>query len=950
MDTPTLEYLLNPDILTSKLAHMSEDEALQTLKTLLTVLQMEKAKMPHPSSATIPPTPHASPHASPHPHLDSPVGSPLPADSSEGGAGILPPSPGVSESLALSTRKQLLLQRMVLQITAQLDWRLGLLDRELPLALQQQLMDTLVTAASVQSIIAQLRLENVESSLSGLNTRSGLFALTFFFRWTIRSLAVLRLPSPTGAKALIYASPFRHLKLPNMSTVVGADPNINDILFNIAKVALRSLQYLLGVTPAFDSIPSPSSFWLEKGGLTCTDADWSPRPNVNWTSAILYDLALHYVNNEEYTQSHHKLQLLMKIPDHQLSPDVDLNIYQGLKLAVGQREFEPPPFDADNHEAMTTMMRAVRQQKRPFFWHSHIERAASYYQHGQARDMIQYNAHIRIRDSCPPNYDTLAISNEDYEASHPEKATADSRKDEIFATFNDLDSCHSLLFSSEKPNFSSSHVYEPRSKRAKLKKRVLLANLFRATKPEKLSKLVNDTNKVQPVLRATTRWSVDSVNPQEILATLNRGGKDTNVDFVLLSKVNQLLNINQTVEARALLKLVEDKNSKGLAGALRNIQFQVLSAELCHFFVEKKLAPNDLVSKCRETLTNLRLLFTDIQTHHLDNCLVTLINREDWEFIMTLEEPRWLMLQITQLLITITNMARNGTTNLSLQRQSDLKRSCQTLAELICPLLQSSGKRGRGAEIVVGKQSEKQILVNYLVKIHHPEILNIVASILITLYKYSNDDTTLKVAHGFPTLPLSAVGIQTIGLSPDQFVNLVQQLAERAHPHDLIQWTRLQGELQFSVGSYASALPYYLESLIVQTHFCQKAPPSLSMDHDDQTLPHMVKCLRELGCHSFAVALCQCMHDVDYCLAFKSLEERQSNDAMDGLYSKMWDTTILEYAVSMHTKRGEQSRKKSALEKIASLEVNTNNNMEILREVALNRRSQLVRCLCLKFL
>lgn len=940
MDTPTLEYLLNPELLTAKMAGMSDDEALHTLKTLLTVLQMEKAKMPHANSA-IPPTPTV-----PHTPSESPVGGPLsPAPPAPDGSSV---GGGVSESLALSSRKQLLLQRMVLQITAQLNWRLGLLDRELPLALQQQLMDTLVTAASVQSIIAQLRLENVESSLSGLSRRSGLFALTFFFRWTIRSLAVLRLPSPTGAKALIYASPFRHLKLPNMSSVVGADPNINDILFNIAKVALRSLQYLLGVTPAFDSIPSPNSFLLEKGGLTCTDADWSPRPNVNWTSAILYDLALHYVNNEEYTQSYHKLQLLMKIPEHQLSPDVDLDIYRGLKLAVGQREFEPPPFDADNHEAMSTMMEAVRQQKRPLYWHSHIERAASYYQHAQASDLIQRNAHIRIRDSCPPNYDTLCIANQDYEASRSAEVK-DSRKSEIFATFNDLDACQSL-FSSEKPNFSSAHVYEPRSKRAKLKKRALLANLFRATKPDKLGKLVNDTNKMQPVLRATTRWSVDSVDPREILATLNRGGKDANVDFVLLSKVNQLLNINQTVEARALLKLVEDKNSKGLAGALRNIQFQVLSAELCHFFVEKKLAPNELVTKCRETLTNLRLLFTDIQTHHLDNCLVTLINREDWEFIMTLEEPRWLMLQITQLLITITNMVRNGTTNLSLQRRSDLKRSCQTLTELICPLLQSGGKRGRGAEVVVGKQSEKQILVNYLVKIHHPEILNIVASILITLYKYSNDDTSLKVIHGFPSLPLSAVGVQTIGLSPDQFVNLIQQLAERAHPHDLIQWTRLQGELQFSVGSYASALPYYLESLIVQTHFCQKTPHSLSMDHDDQTLPHMVKCLRELGCHSFAVALCQCMHDVDYCLAFKSLEERQSSDAMDGLYSKMWDTTILEYAVSMHTKRGEQSRKKSALDKIASLEVNTNNNMEILREVALNRRSQLVRCLCLKFL
>ena len=41
-----------------------------------------------------------------------------------------------------------------------------------------------------------------------------------------------------------------------------------------------------------------------------------------------------------------------------------------------------------------------------------------------------------------------------------------------------------------------------------------------------------------------------------------------------------------------------------------------------------------------------------------------------------------------------------------------------------------------------------------------------------------------------------------------------------------------------------------------------------------------------------------------------------AGDAMDGVYDKMWDVTVLEYAVSMHTRRGDQSRKKLALEKV----------------------------------
>ena len=37
---------------------------------------------------------------------------------------------------------------------------------------------------------------------------------------------------------------------------------------------------------------------------------------------------------------------------------------------------------------------------------------------------------------------------------------------------------------------------------------------------------------------------------------------------------------------------------------------------------------------------------------------------------------------------------------------------------------------------------------------------------------------------------------------------------------------------------------------------------------------------------------------------------------MDGVYDKLWDVTVLEYAVSMHTRRGDHSRKKLALEKV----------------------------------
>jgi integrator complex subunit 8 len=70
-----------------------------------------------------------------------------------------------------------------------------------------------------------------------------------------------------------------------------------------------------------------------------------------------------------------------------------------------------------------------------------------------------------------------------------------------------------------------------------------------------------------------------------------------------------------------------------------------------------------------------------------------------------------------------------------------------------------------------------------------------------------------------------------------------------------------------------------------------------------------------------AAVLCQFLEEVDYTTAFKSLGDIKSNtcsDAMDSFYSCVWDITILEYLVYLHTKRGEHHRKQQAVSIILS--------------------------------
>jgi integrator complex subunit 8 len=59
--------------------------------------------------------------------------------------------------------------------------------------------------------------------------------------------------------------------------------------------------------------------------------------------------------------------------------------------------------------------------------------------------------------------------------------------------------------------------------------------------------------------------------------------------------------------------------------------------------------------------------------------------------------------------------------------------------------------------------------------------------------------------------------------------------------------------------------------------------------------------------------LCQFLEEVDYGIAFKSLQEKNCADAMDAYYNCIWDVTILEFLVCLHYKRGEQDRRQHAV-------------------------------------
>ena len=285
--------------------------------------------------------------------------------------------------------------------------------------------------------------------------------------------------------------------------------------------------------------------------------------------------------------------------------------------------------------------------------------------------------------------------------------------------------------------------------------------------------------------------------------------------------------------------------------------------------------------------------------------------------------------------------------------------------------------------------------------------MSLLASFFISVYNSSIEDASQEIQLGnsgsdlgLPVLPISISN--SSGVNEDAVLPLITMVASRGKKNQGIPWVRIQAEVNFAQGNYLAALRYYIQSLMLSTHYFQKPwtkdssinlmaltagagtcdnavqQPSISQPQqttafnqvtngsnnansvvsssgngwDDRIFHKMIKCTSELGHHATTVVLCQFLgtDSADYPTAFRSLEDRGSNDCMDDMYPFLWDVTALEYAVSMHTKRGEFSRKRRALETISQLEINTNNNEEILREARATRRSAFLRYMASSFL
>ncbi|XP_026668358.1 integrator complex subunit 8 isoform X2 [Ceratina calcarata] len=358
-----------------------------------------------------------------------------------------------------------------------------------------------------------------------------------------------------------------------------------------------------------------------------------------------------------------------------------------------------------------------------------------------------------------------------------------------------------------------------------------------------------------------------------------------------------------------------------------------------------------LVARCKQCLAALHATDQVIPRQEIiEYCTVFLLNMAEWDYLTNFEK-RWSYSEFAAAVSTVCQDIVKYKGGRKFPREA-----WDMILAAFGPARDQPQKRSNSGNSATSTGSAARDVIasigGTLSRLREPMVLTVVISLLARLRNVLRDESSLELHTQYLSLWPAGVpnansyNIRSVG---ELLFQLLTQ-ALKYYPSN-VPWLRLMGDLNFALGYYESAIKYYLEAIMVASDlFSQPVPRS---QIDDLVYKRMIKCCAHLQCYTQAVVLCQFLEEVDYTLAFKmAVSDQKSSapaDAMDAYYYCIWDTTILEYLIHLHTKRGEHHRKQLAIKVIGLLELNSNNNEEIQREAANIRKAKFLRALAKQY-
>lgn len=172
------------------------------------------------------------------------------------------------------------------------------------------------------------------------------------------------------------------------------------------------------------------------------------------------------------------------------------------------------------------------------------------------------------------------------------------------------------------------------------------------------------------------------------------------------------------------------------------------------------------------------------------------------------------------------------------------------------------------------------------------------------------------------------------------------QSSQLVQPLHLMEGAK--GDAFMSQGNFKEAMGCFVGALMLMTDYFRFF--SKNYIDEEPYISRMIQCSISLSCFTQAVALCQMTKSLNYTIAFKQLNERVCNDCCDDIYECIWNVTLLEYIINLHSKRGEVERRTKVIQLIGQLELNENNPEEILKEAEHVRRGKFFRIMSNKYM
>jgi len=455
---------------------------------------------------------------------------------------------------------------------------------------------------------------------------------------------------------------------------------------------------------------------------------------------------------------------------------------------------------------------------------------------------------------------------------------------------------------------------------------------------------------------------------------LNRPNLVPDMVFIYLAKVNQLKKLKRWSEARSML----ERGQQELRMGAKNERFPPwlgshMEGEM--LLIEQLAAvdkSDDVINApgpSQSQLTQEELLSRTAgwlsvdppPTPSIVECsLLALLNAGDWDSVGRLSHPNMSYVMNSRpphsIVIVLARNLAFLMLNLRTNNPQMIKKFGRDVWDMVSQLVSNAGNKrpkdgGTAANLI---SRDRAAVTAFLCQFSHESLTRLTTSLIATLFNVARDDPNTDILSPdsavWPTGLASSQAIQE--RTVEDMLTQVITAAIAKSPKDATL-LRMLADIQFANSRYSSALALYVETIAVRSDFFQLELSSVSQSQgsillEESLVSRLVTCARELGRLTQAVVLSQFSQEPNYAQAFKFLEDR-SLDGSDSLYGCIWDMAILEFAMSLHTKRGEVARRREALHCIWQLELNTNNDEEIIKEAANVRKAMFLRSLSLQF-